>query len=132
MVSPRQSSSIFSYNLYFDTNEEQHWTSKYEGGHLFETVVYNQVSIFMTHMPNYANDRLAIYLFRNVFRFIQCWTNLQFLSLPPVNVVKKYFDLNVEDLEPIWTVSFFSVMKENFPYFIFIYIYRISARVQIF
>ncbi len=42
MVSPRQSASIFSYNLYFDTNNDQFWTSKFEGGHLFETIFYNQ------------------------------------------------------------------------------------------
>ena len=106
MVSPRQSASIFSYNLHFDTNDDQFWISKFAGGHLFETILYNQVSIFMTHLPNYANDRLAIYLFRNVFRFLNCWTNLKFVSLPPLKTVKKYFEINTDDNEPIWTVSY--------------------------
>ncbi len=60
----------------------------------------------MTHFPNYANDRLAIYLFRNTFQFLNCWTNLKFLSLPPLYTVKKYFRINTEDYVPIWTVSF--------------------------
>ena len=107
MVAPRQSSGIFSYNLYFDTNNDNFWVSKYNGGQLFETILYNKVSIFMTHSPNYGNDQLGPYLFRNVFRFLSCWTNLKFLSLPPLKVVEKYFDVNSEDREPIWTVSIF-------------------------
>jgi hypothetical protein len=58
----------------------------------------------MTHVPNFAHDRVATFMFRNLFEFISCWTNLKFYSLPPLDIVKKYFELNPEDKEPVWTV----------------------------
>ena len=106
MVAPRQTSFLFTTTLYFNTTSlnYDYWISLYQGGLLFETILYNHVSVFMTHVPNYSNDRLAIFLFENVFRFLSCWTNLKFYSLPPLDMVKKYFELNPEDKEPLWTV----------------------------
>jgi hypothetical protein len=59
----------------------------------------------MTHLPNFAHERLAQFLLRNAFEFISCWTNLEFFSLPPIEIVKKYFEINREDREPLWKVS---------------------------
>ena len=112
MVAPRQSSGVFTTTLYFHSYEDvQSWISKYEGGPLFETLLYNELSIFMTHFGNYGNDRLATFLFENVFQFISCWTNLRFYSLPPFDMVHKYFELNPNEKEPIWTViKFFKII----------------------
>ncbi len=74
------------------------------GGELFESMIFNRVNIFMTHQSNYAKDRLAIYLFNNLFNFINCWTNLELHSLAPVDMVKKYFELYPLEREPLWTV----------------------------
>ena len=46
------------------------------GGELFQTLVTNPISIFMTHMPNYCYDRLAEYTFESVVNFASCYTNL--------------------------------------------------------
>ena len=107
MVAPRHSSGVFTTNLYFNSshsNDSEFWNSKYEGGHLFETLLGNEVSIFMTHFGNYGSDRLAVYLFDNLFSFTSRWTNLIFLSLPPAELVKKYFQLNRDEREPLWIV----------------------------
>lgn len=60
----------------------------------------------MTHQSNYANDRLAIYTFESVIKFIQCWTNLQLLSATPYLLAKKYFQFYPEERFPIWIVCF--------------------------
>ena len=59
----------------------------------------------MTHMTNYAHDRLALYTFESVINFIQCWTNLQLSTMPALPLAKKYFDLYPEEREPVWGVS---------------------------
>ena len=105
MVAPRQSSGVFTTSIKFRSNEDvKYYISKYAGGALFETMLYNELSIFMTHFGNYANDRLANFLFENVFTFISCWTNLRFYSLPPYQMVQKYFELNPNENELTWTV----------------------------
>ena len=58
----------------------------------------------MTHMSNYGNDRLALYTFEAVIKFVQCWTNLQILSISPVQLGDKYFRMYPEESEPIWGV----------------------------
>ena len=106
MVAPRQPSGVFTTSIKFHSNDDvKFYTSKYEGGALFETLLYNELSILMTHHGNYGNDRLANFLFENVFEFISCWTNLRFYSLPPFQMVKKYFEMNPNEKEPIWTVG---------------------------
>lgn len=60
----------------------------------------------MTHQSNYANDRLAAYTFESLLKFLQCWTNLQLYSIPPVQTAKKYFQIYPEDRDPIWMVFF--------------------------
>ena len=58
----------------------------------------------MTHMSNYGNDRLALYTFEAVIKFVQCWTNLQIMSVPAIQLAEKYFRMYPEESEPIWGV----------------------------
>ena len=60
----------------------------------------------MTHMSNYANDRLALYTFESATKFLQCWTNLQFQSIPATQLAEKYFRMYPEESEPVWGVRF--------------------------
>ena len=72
---------------------------------MIHLLLFNEVNIFATEAKNYANDRLAIFLFENSFAFLSNWTNLQFYSLPPLQTVEKYFELNPDQCEPIWAVN---------------------------
>ncbi len=78
----------------------------YSGGEIYQILLFNEVSPIMTHVENFSYDRLAIYLLENAFEFISSWTNLQFYYPPPLQTVEKYFELNPNQREPIWTVSF--------------------------
>lgn len=64
-----------------------------------------KISIFMTHLSNYGNDRLALYTFESVIKFIKCWTNLNLQTVPPLQLGEKYFHLYPEEKDPIWGVS---------------------------
>lgn len=44
-------------------------------------------------MSNYGNDRLALYTFESVIKFLRCWTNLKLSSAPPHVLAEKYFSL---------------------------------------
>lgn len=59
----------------------------------------------MTHLSNYGNDRLGLYTFESLVKFVQCWTNLQLQTLPPVELSQKYFDMFPEERDPLWQVS---------------------------
>ncbi|KAB0368416.1 hypothetical protein FD755_020182 [Muntiacus reevesi] len=63
------------------------------------------ISIFMTHLSNYGNDRLGLYTFVNLANFVQSWTNLRLQTLPPVQLAHKYFDLFPEQKDPLWQVT---------------------------
>ena len=65
-----------------------------------------QFSIFMTHMNNYGNDRLALYTFEGLVRFLQCWTNLRLLSVPPLQLGINYFNMFPEEKDPLWQVLY--------------------------
>lgn len=71
----------------------------------------------MTHMNNYGNDRLALYTFEGVVKFIQCWTNLHLLSVPPVQLGINYFHMFPEEKDPIWQVvkAIFSTISTFVP-----------------
>ena len=71
---------------------------------IFHTSLFCQVLVFMTHMSNYGNDRLAIQTFQNVINFVQTRTNLKLISKPPVELARIYFDMYPEESSPIWTV----------------------------
>ncbi len=59
----------------------------------------------MTHLSNYGNDRLGLYTFKNLVKFIQMWTNLKLQTLPPVQLAQKYFQIFPEERDPIWQVT---------------------------
>lgn len=59
----------------------------------------------MTHMSNYGNDRLALYTFESVVKFLRCWTNVRLGSAPPLQLAAKYFQLRPDELNPLWGVS---------------------------
>ena len=63
-----------------------------------------QISIFMTHLSNYRNDRLGLYTFVNLANFVQSWTNLRLQTLPPVQLAHKYFELFPDQKDPLWQV----------------------------
>lgn len=67
----------------------------------------------MTHMSNYGNDRLALYTFESVIKFIQCWTNLRLSSAPPLLLGERYFQLYPEEADPVWGVSTTTVIKKR-------------------
>ncbi|XP_018649753.1 putative heparan sulfate n-deacetylase/n-sulfotransferase [Schistosoma mansoni] len=60
------------------------------GGELFHTFLFNPVSIFMTHLVNYGNDRLALYLFNAIFEFMTNWTNIKLITSPPSELANIY------------------------------------------
>lgn len=64
-----------------------------------------QISIFMTHLSNYGNDRLGLYTFESLVKFVQCWTNLRLQTLPPVQLAKKYFEIFPQEKNPLWQVG---------------------------
>ena len=105
MVVPRSTCGIFTHTTHFSTypNGIGRLASMLNGGEVFKTVLYNKVLVYMTHMTNYGNDRLALYVFRNLFSFLRKWTNLEFQALPPVRIAEKYFELYPNDREPLWT-----------------------------
>jgi len=59
----------------------------------------------MTHMTNYGNDRLALYTFETVAKFIRCWTNLRLLTRPPLELANYYFQLYPDETDAVWHVS---------------------------
>lgn len=59
----------------------------------------------MTHMSNYGNDRLGLYTFESVIKFIQCWTNIKLSSAPPLQLAETYFKLYPGETDPVWGVS---------------------------
>jgi len=60
----------------------------------------------MTHVTNYATDRLALDLFKQVFEFTRQYTNLELLTDTPLSLGKRYFEIFPEDKIPLWNVSF--------------------------
>ena len=74
---------------------------------MYESMPF-QVMVFMTHMSNYGNDRLGLYTFESVIKFVQCWTNLQLKSLPPLELSKLYFKMYPDEKDPVWRVRIFN------------------------
>jgi len=104
-VMPRQTCGIFTHTQFLDKYPRgiKQLESNIEGGELFKTVLLNKVLVFMTHMTNYGNDRIGLFLFKKLFDFVSEWTNIKFVALPPVKLVEKHFELYPDDLEPLWT-----------------------------
>ncbi|XP_048248131.1 bifunctional heparan sulfate N-deacetylase/N-sulfotransferase 3-like isoform X1 [Haliotis rufescens] len=104
MVLPRQTCGLFTHTIFMSdyNGGKEELDKNIQGGELFQTFLYSPVSIFMTHLSNYGNDRLALYTFESVVRFIKCWTNLRLRSLPPLQLGLKYFEMFPEERDPIW------------------------------
>lgn len=64
-----------------------------------------QISVFMTHLSNYGNDRLGPYTFVHLADFVHSCTNLRLQTLPPVQLARKYFELFPEQRDPLWQVT---------------------------
>ncbi|CAG9800644.1 unnamed protein product [Chironomus riparius] len=104
MVLPRQTCGLFTHTMYIDRypGGRDKLDESIQGGELFQTIVYNQINIFMTHMSNYGSDRLALYTFESVIKFLRCWTNLKLSSTPPIQLGEHYFKLHPDESDPIW------------------------------
>lgn len=75
---------------------------------LLASFCFLKISIFMTHLSNYGNDRLGLYTFVNLANFVHTWTNLKLQTLPPVQLAHKYFELFPEQKDPLWQVGSFA------------------------
>nr|XP_056711924.1 bifunctional heparan sulfate N-deacetylase/N-sulfotransferase 3 [Euleptes europaea] len=104
MVLPRQTCGLFTHTIFYKEypGGPKELNKSIQGGELFFTVVLNPISIFMTHLSNYGNDRLGLYTFVNLANFVQSWTNLKLQTLPPVRLAHKYFELFPEQRDPLW------------------------------
>uniref|UniRef100_UPI00358FA339 uncharacterized protein n=1 Tax=Myxine glutinosa TaxID=7769 RepID=UPI00358FA339 len=103
-VLPRQTCGLFTHTIRY--NEYPGGPAELEqsihGGELFLMLLYNPVTVFMTHMSNYGNDRLALYTFESLITFAACQTRLHFYSAPPGNLAATYFRFFHEDTQPLW------------------------------
>uniref|UniRef100_H3CH71 [heparan sulfate]-glucosamine N-sulfotransferase n=1 Tax=Tetraodon nigroviridis TaxID=99883 RepID=H3CH71_TETNG len=102
-VLPRQTCGLFTHTIFYNEYPGGPKEDKsIRGGELFLTVLLNPISIFMTHLSNYGNDRLGLYTFESLVKFVQCWTNLKLQTLPPVQLAEKYFHIFPEERDPLW------------------------------
>ncbi|KAG9480257.1 hypothetical protein GDO78_011979 [Eleutherodactylus coqui] len=104
MVLPRQTCGLFTHTIFYKEypGGPVELDKSIQGGELFFTLVLNPISIFMTHLSNYGNDRLGLYTFVNLAKFVQTWTRLKLQTLPPVQLAHKYFQLFPEQRDPVW------------------------------
>uniref|UniRef100_A0A8C7K3I4 Bifunctional heparan sulfate N-deacetylase/N-sulfotransferase 1 n=1 Tax=Oncorhynchus kisutch TaxID=8019 RepID=A0A8C7K3I4_ONCKI len=67
-VLPRQTCGLFTHTIFYNEypGGPKELDKLISGGELFLTVLLNPISIFMTHLSNYGNDRLGLYTFRNL------------------------------------------------------------------
>lgn len=98
--------------MYFSLNSKVRWGTAccfyaiFDHKLIFTVIfIFFQISIFMTHLSNYGNDRLGLYTFVNLANFVQSWTNLNLQTLPPVELAHKYFELFPEQKDPLWQVT---------------------------
>ncbi|XP_066549040.1 bifunctional heparan sulfate N-deacetylase/N-sulfotransferase 2 [Amia ocellicauda] len=103
-VLPRQTCGLFTHTIFYNEypGGSRELDKSIRGGELFLTVLLNPISIFMTHLSNYGNDRLGLYTFESLVKFVQCWTNLHLQTLPPVQLAEKYFQIFPEERDPLW------------------------------
>uniref|UniRef100_A0A7M4EB41 [heparan sulfate]-glucosamine N-sulfotransferase n=1 Tax=Crocodylus porosus TaxID=8502 RepID=A0A7M4EB41_CROPO len=104
MVLPRQTCGLFTHTIFYKEypGGPLELDKSIQGGELFLTILLNPISIFMTHLSNYGNDRLGLYTFVNLANFVKSWTNLKLQTLPPVQLAHKYFELFPEQKDPLW------------------------------
>lgn len=104
MVLPRQTCGLFTHTMFIQRypGGRKKLDEAIQGGELFQTIVYNPINIFMTHMSNYGSDRLALYTFESVIKFLRCWTNLKLTSAPAVTLGESYFRQHADEVDPVW------------------------------
>ncbi|KAM6120324.1 bifunctional heparan sulfate N-deacetylase/N-sulfotransferase 4 [Pterocles gutturalis] len=104
MVLPRQTCGLFTHTIFYKEypGGPHELDKSIRGGELFLTILLNPISIFMTHLSNYGNDRLGLYTFANLANFVKSSTNLRLQTLPPVQLAHKYFELFPEQTDPLW------------------------------
>ncbi|KAF4802738.1 Bifunctional heparan sulfate N-deacetylase/N-sulfotransferase 4 [Turdus rufiventris] len=104
IVLPRQTCGLFTHTIFYKEypGGPQELDKSIRGGELFLTILLNPISIFMTHLSNYGNDRLGLYTFANLASFVKSSTNLRLQTLPPVQLAQKYFELFPEQTDPLW------------------------------
>ncbi|XP_061758101.1 bifunctional heparan sulfate N-deacetylase/N-sulfotransferase 1b [Nerophis ophidion] len=103
-VLPRQTCGLFTHTIFYKDypGSPNELDKLINGGELFQTVLLNPISIFMTHLSNYGNDRLGLYTFKSLMMFVKTWTNLKMQTLPPVQLAQKYFSLFPSERDPLW------------------------------
>uniref|UniRef100_A0A671L2Q9 Bifunctional heparan sulfate N-deacetylase/N-sulfotransferase 1 n=1 Tax=Sinocyclocheilus anshuiensis TaxID=1608454 RepID=A0A671L2Q9_9TELE len=103
-VLPRQTCGLFTHTIFHKDypGGPQELERIIDGGELFLTVLLNPISIFMTHLSNYGNDRLGLFTFKRLLNFLLTWTHLKLQTLPPLQLGNKYFQLFPSDAEPLW------------------------------
>jgi hypothetical protein len=67
----------------------------------------------MTHMTNYANDRLAQYTINNLVNYVNQWTNIELRYAPSTKLADFYFNLFPKDKTPLWQVGHEEVVRDN-------------------
>ncbi|XP_055782585.1 bifunctional heparan sulfate N-deacetylase/N-sulfotransferase 1-like isoform X1 [Salvelinus fontinalis] len=103
-VLPRQTCGLFTHTIFYKEypGGPNELDKLINGGELFLTVLLNPISIFMTHLSNYGNDRLGLYTFKSLVAFLQTWTNLRLQTLPPVQLAHRYYNLFPNEKDPLW------------------------------
>uniref|UniRef100_A0A672SRG2 Bifunctional heparan sulfate N-deacetylase/N-sulfotransferase 1 n=1 Tax=Sinocyclocheilus grahami TaxID=75366 RepID=A0A672SRG2_SINGR len=103
-VLPRQTCGLFTHTIFHKEypGGPQELEGIIDGGELFLTVLLNPISIFMTHLSNYGNDRLGLFTFKRLLNFLLTWTHLKLQTLPPLQLADKYFQMFPSDTEPLW------------------------------
>lgn len=121
-VLPRQTCGLYTHTIYRDRypGGVEKLEASIKGGELFETILHNPVNIYMTHMSNYAHDRLALSTFSALIEFVQKYTNLQLKYSPsdngqlgPNQLAEYYFSLFPHEQRPIWTVSILTTTTDR-------------------
>ncbi|XP_029107338.1 bifunctional heparan sulfate N-deacetylase/N-sulfotransferase 1-like isoform X2 [Scleropages formosus] len=103
-VLPRQTCGLFTHTIFHKEypGGPRELDKLISGGELFLTILLNPISIFMTHLSNYGNDRLGLYTFKNLVKFLRTWTNLKLQTLPPLQLAQRYFQIFPQERDPVW------------------------------
>lgn len=104
-VLPRQTCGVYTKTFVYDTfpGGPGQFEHMIHGGQVFQSVLLNRFNIFMTHIQNYGNDRLALRMFGTLFNYLYAHTNLKLRQLKPRELAKKYFQMYPAEREPMWT-----------------------------
>ncbi|KAK0426203.1 hypothetical protein QR680_009582 [Steinernema hermaphroditum] len=104
-VLPRQTCGLYTHTYFFHSYPGGLATllQTVFGGDLATSILLGKFSIFMTHQQNFANDRLGAFVFRNVFAFLHCWTNLSFQWIEPQEAAARYFRQYPSERKIVWT-----------------------------